>query len=156
MRASWERRQTDFIGRFDLLWDGEGEPKLAEYNADTPTVLVEAAAAQRDWVRAVHPDKGQFNVLEESLEAGWRAIGAELIARHRERDPASLSKPLQLVVAAQGVKDKTKVAAPEAGAVEASGVFGGPAPSIRHSFGLGFMELGFMEFSNPRLADQAE
>ena len=43
-RGAWERREGDLMGRFDLLWDGEGEPKLAEYNADTPTVLVEAAA----------------------------------------------------------------------------------------------------------------
>lgn len=28
VRSSWERRDTDFIGRFDLLWDGEGEPKV--------------------------------------------------------------------------------------------------------------------------------
>ena len=40
VRQSWARRDSDFIGRFDLLWDGESEPKLAEYNADTPTVLV--------------------------------------------------------------------------------------------------------------------
>ena len=51
-----------------LLIASEGEPKLAEYNADTPTVLVEAAAAQREWCRAVHPDKGQFNVLDEALQ----------------------------------------------------------------------------------------
>ena len=29
IRRSWERREGDLIGRFDLLWDGEGEPKLA-------------------------------------------------------------------------------------------------------------------------------
>lgn len=73
VRSSWHARSTDFIGRLDLLWDGEGEPKLAEYNADTPTVLIEAAAAQRDWCAEVHPTKGQFNVLDEALEAGKRA-----------------------------------------------------------------------------------
>ncbi|EJK64595.1 hypothetical protein THAOC_14655 [Thalassiosira oceanica] len=37
VRHSWRTRQSDLCGRLDLLWDGEGPPKLAEYNADTPT-----------------------------------------------------------------------------------------------------------------------
>ena len=109
VRLSWARRDTDFIGRLDLLWDGEGEPKLAEYNADTPTVLVEAADAQREWCRAVHPDKGQFNVLPEALEAGWRAIAAE-ISTHLPPDGQPVSAP-SLVIAAQGVVDGTRVGA---------------------------------------------
>ena len=103
----------DFIGRFDFLWDGEGEPKLAEYNADTPTVLVESAAAQRQWCAEVHPHSGQFNVLQEALEAGWYDIATRLLARHRA---ALYSYPqhalegdapirLSLEVVAQGVLD---------------------------------------------------
>lgn len=95
VRKSWENRETDLLGRFDFLWDGEGEPKLAEYNADTPTVLVEAAAAQRDWIREKRPEKGQFNVLDEAIEDGWRKIALEQID--------SNSKATHLTVAAQGV-----------------------------------------------------
>src|SRR6266849_968830 len=38
---SWKRRDPSIFGRFDLAWDGEGPPKLLEYNADTPTALIE-------------------------------------------------------------------------------------------------------------------
>src|SRR4051794_1267812 len=34
---SWEDREPSVYGRFDLAYDGEGPPKLLEYNADTPT-----------------------------------------------------------------------------------------------------------------------
>ena len=39
----------------DLRYDGKGPPKLLEYNADTPTSLIEAAVAQWNWLQAVHP-----------------------------------------------------------------------------------------------------
>ena len=142
VRNSWRLRDTDFIGRFDLLWDGEGEPKLAEYNADTPTVLVEAGAAQRDWCRDVHPDKGQFNILEEALEAAWRSIAEALIARHSDLPPNQLT----LAIAAQGVMDGTVIApdGSKSGRMieleKESGWVTGPAPKYRHWGGLGFRE----------------
>ena len=43
MKKSWTDKKTDLMGRFDLAWDGNGPPKLLEYNADTPSVLVESA-----------------------------------------------------------------------------------------------------------------
>ena len=43
VKKSWDEKKTDFLGRFDLAWDGTGPPKLLEYNADTPSVLVESA-----------------------------------------------------------------------------------------------------------------
>lgn len=150
VRRSWRSRHTDFLGRLDLLWDGEGEPKLAEYNADTPTVLVESAAAQRQWCRAVHPDKGQFNVLDEALEAGWRAIAEQLLTRNEHAFAAAVSggggvgqrrPPLQLTIAAQGVRDRTPIHWDGVNALEGgSSTFEGPAPSYRHWCGLGFEE----------------
>src|SRR5580698_2738356 len=41
--SSWERDDFSLYGRFDLSYDGDGAPKLLEYNADTPTALVESA-----------------------------------------------------------------------------------------------------------------
>src|SRR5439155_4544349 len=38
---SWEHDQHTIYGRFDLACDGAGPPKLLEYNADTPTALLE-------------------------------------------------------------------------------------------------------------------
>src|ERR1043166_3372379 len=46
VRSSWERDEPSIYGRFDLAYSGESPPKLLEYNADTPTALVEAAVAQ--------------------------------------------------------------------------------------------------------------
>jgi len=47
---SWERDDFSLYGRFDLSYDGATPPKLLEYNADTPTALVEAAVAQWFWL----------------------------------------------------------------------------------------------------------
>ena len=69
---SWERDDFSLYGRFDLAFGGTGEPKLLEYNADTPTALVEAAVAQWFWLLETHPGADQFNSLHERLIAAWR------------------------------------------------------------------------------------
>jgi glutathionylspermidine synthase len=75
---SWRAKEPSLFGRFDLVWDGTGAPKLLEYNADTPTALLEASVAQWRWleqaIRPVHPDADQFNSLHEKLIASWRAF----------------------------------------------------------------------------------
>ena len=43
---SWKRRDPHVYGRFDLRYDGSGPAKLLEYNADTPTTLLEASILQ--------------------------------------------------------------------------------------------------------------
>jgi glutathionylspermidine synthase len=42
---SWERDDFSLYGRFDLAFDGRSAPRLLEYNADTPTALLEASVA---------------------------------------------------------------------------------------------------------------
>lgn len=73
--ASWQRREPCLYGRFDFSWDGSGVPKLLEYNADTPTGLLEASAVQWYWLRDVLPEADQFNSLHEKLIERWRQIG---------------------------------------------------------------------------------
>lgn len=46
IRAAWEAEPPSIYGRFDFAYDGEHPPKLLEYNANTPTALLEAAVAQ--------------------------------------------------------------------------------------------------------------
>ena len=70
--ASWERDDLSVYGRFDLMWDGRGSPKLLEYNADTPTGLLEAAVVQWHWLEDCHPRRDQFNLIHEMLVAGWK------------------------------------------------------------------------------------
>lgn len=77
---SWRRRDPSLYGRFDFAYDGEGPPKLIEYNADTPTSLFEAAVVQWFWLEQMiargklPTDADQFNSLHERLIARWRAI----------------------------------------------------------------------------------
>ena len=39
VKDSWNQEEVSLYGRFDFSYDGKGEPKLLEYNADTPTAL---------------------------------------------------------------------------------------------------------------------
>jgi len=78
VRTSWRAAEPALIGRFDLAYDGINPPKLLEYNADTPTALLEASVVQWRWLQqAVLPvtsEADQFNSLHEKLIANWRAI----------------------------------------------------------------------------------
>jgi len=69
---SWERDEFSLYGRFDLVADGSAPPKLLEYNADTPTALVEASVAQWFWLQETHPGADQFNSIHERLVEAWR------------------------------------------------------------------------------------
>ncbi|MFE1934686.1 glutathionylspermidine synthase family protein [Streptomyces sp. NPDC059474] len=78
---SWHRRaeQPSVYGRFDLRYDGgSGPAKLLEYNADTPTSLVEAASAQWFWMEDRFPGADQWNSLHERLVDAWRTQAALL------------------------------------------------------------------------------
>jgi glutathionylspermidine synthase len=72
VQTSWLAGDRALYGRFDLAWDGSGTPKLLEYNADTPTSLLEAAVIQWQWLEEVAPDSDQLNSLHEALVERWR------------------------------------------------------------------------------------
>ena len=78
IEASWERGDFSIYGRFDFAWDGQGPPKL-EYNADTPTTLLEAAVIQWTWLQEVAPSMDQFNSIHERLIEAWRSQPARLV-----------------------------------------------------------------------------
>ncbi|WP_426365665.1 glutathionylspermidine synthase family protein [Streptomyces sp. E-08] len=71
---SWRRRDElpSLYGRFDLRYDGTGPAKMLEYNADTPTSLVEAASPQWFWMEERFPGADQWNSLHERLVEAWR------------------------------------------------------------------------------------
>ncbi|GAA4783605.1 glutathionylspermidine synthase family protein [Streptomyces sanyensis] len=71
---SWHRREElpSLYGRFDLHYDGTGPARMLEYNADTPTSLVEAASPQWFWMEERFPGADQWNSLHERLVAAWR------------------------------------------------------------------------------------
>ncbi|CAN5905538.1 glutathionylspermidine synthase family protein [soil metagenome] len=75
---SWERGDPSIYGRFDLSYNGQGPPKLLEYNADTPTALLEAAVIQWFWLQdRGEPGLDQFNSLHERLIEAWEQFRAE-------------------------------------------------------------------------------
>ena len=76
--ASWKRHDPHIYGRFDLRYDGSGPAKLMEYNADTPTSLLEASILQWNWLQDVHPDDDQWNSLHEKLVERWGDIKSSL------------------------------------------------------------------------------
>jgi glutathionylspermidine synthase len=88
---AWNAEPPALYGRFDFSWAGadSGEsPKLLEYNADTPTSLLEAAVVQWHWLEGVAsslpsehhflsftaPKADQFNSIHERLIAKWKDI----------------------------------------------------------------------------------
>jgi glutathionylspermidine synthase len=74
---AWENEPPALYGRFDLSWAGASSshpPKLLEYNADTPTSLLEAAVIQWSWLEEQFPNADQFNSIHEKLIAKWKDI----------------------------------------------------------------------------------
>jgi len=53
---------------------GTADIPLLEYNADTPTSLVEAAVTQWFWLQDSFPQADQFNSIHEKLIAKWRDL----------------------------------------------------------------------------------
>jgi glutathionylspermidine synthase len=78
IEKSWTEGQPSLYGRFDLTWNGQGDPKMHEYNADTPTSLIESGVAQWYWLQDVHPQHDQFNSVHEKLVARWGQMFADM------------------------------------------------------------------------------
>ncbi len=74
LEHSLRRNDFSLYGRLDLAYDGNSAPKLLEYNADTPTALLESAVCQWTWLEDCFPECDQFNSLHERLIARWRDL----------------------------------------------------------------------------------
>lgn len=74
IEQSWHADEPSMLGRFDLAFDGVTPPKMLEYNADTPTALLEASVIQWFWLKDRFPDSDQFNSIHEKLLAGWHEL----------------------------------------------------------------------------------
>ena len=75
---SWEEDEPSVYGRFDLAFNGLDPPKLLEYNADTPTALVESSIVQWYWLQEAFPGDDQWNSIHERLVARWKEIASGL------------------------------------------------------------------------------
>ena len=74
IKQSWRLDDPSIYGRFDFAWDGTGQPQLLEYNADTPTALLEASVVQWQWLQEIEPEADQFNSIHERLIAAWKKL----------------------------------------------------------------------------------
>jgi glutathionylspermidine synthase len=83
---AWNKEPPAIYGRFDISWAGASSgqaPKLLEYNADTPTSLLEAAVVQWAWMEDVTTTlpgtsflhkRDQFNSIHDRLIAKWKDV----------------------------------------------------------------------------------
>lgn len=83
---AWNQEPPAIYGRFDISWAGASSgqpPKLLEYNADTPTSLIEAAVIQWSWLEdrthdlaalAGFSKPDQFNSIHDRLIAKWKDV----------------------------------------------------------------------------------
>lgn len=72
IQKSWDEYHYSVYGRFDLAYDGTNI-KMYEFNADTPTSLLESSLIQYYWM----VDRGlgdQFNSIHEKLIESWKFI----------------------------------------------------------------------------------
>ncbi|OLN95261.1 putative acid-amine ligase YgiC 2 [Colletotrichum chlorophyti] len=81
IKESWDREPAwgSIYGRFDICFGGLNHPdprlripKFYEFNADTPTSLVEAASIQWLWLEQTGHGHDQFNSITEALIQGWK------------------------------------------------------------------------------------
>ncbi|WP_118973681.1 glutathionylspermidine synthase family protein [Taibaiella koreensis] len=70
IERSWNEDHPSIYGRFDLAYNN-GEIKLLEFNADTPTSLYEAGIVQWYWLQDFDKGKDQFNSIHEKLVDYW-------------------------------------------------------------------------------------
>jgi glutathionylspermidine synthase len=73
IERTWTEDHPAIYGRFDLCYK-DGQLKLLEFNADTPTSLYEAGIVQWFWLQDFAKDKDQFNSIHEKLIEYWKYL----------------------------------------------------------------------------------
>lgn len=74
IELSWKNNHENIYGRFDFGIGPDYSIKMFEYNADTPTSLLEASVAQWMWKEQVFPEYDQFNSIHEKLVQLWKNV----------------------------------------------------------------------------------
>jgi glutathionylspermidine synthase len=109
IEKTWEEDHPSIYGRFDLCYQ-EGQVKLLEFNADTPTSLYEAGIIQWFWLRDFDKDKDQFNSIHEKLIAYWSYLRSYLhpVAPHPDQPhPAAPQPNLHFACVRESLEDLT-------------------------------------------------
>ncbi|KAI1392832.1 Glutathionylspermidine synthase [Hypoxylon trugodes] len=81
IKETWEREPVwgSIYGRFDICFGGLDHPdprlripKFYEFNADTPTTIIEAGSIQWFWLEQTGHGTDQFNSIVEDLIEAWK------------------------------------------------------------------------------------
>jgi len=73
IERTWMEDHPAIYGRFDFCYR-DGQLKLLEFNADTPTSLYEAGIVQWFWLQDLDKGKDQFNSIHEKLIGYWKYL----------------------------------------------------------------------------------
>ena len=73
IEKTWDDDYPAIYGRFDFCYK-DGQIKMLEFNADTPTSLYEAGIVQWYWLQDFDKSKDQFNSIHEKLVAYWEHL----------------------------------------------------------------------------------
>jgi glutathionylspermidine synthase len=71
IELSWNEDHPSIYGRFDLCVR-DGQVKMLEFNADTPTSLYEAGIVQWFWLQDIDTGCDQFNSIHDKLRDAGR------------------------------------------------------------------------------------
>jgi glutathionylspermidine synthase len=77
IEKTWTEDHPAIYGRYDFCYK-DGQPKLLEFNADTPTSLYEAGIVQWFWLQDYDKGKDQFNSVHEKLIDYWKYLKSYL------------------------------------------------------------------------------
>lgn len=79
IKKSWYRNDPTLYGRYDFTIGKDGNYKMLEFNADTPTSVFEASIVQWFWKEEVFGDsRDQYNSIQETMESQFEYIQTRL------------------------------------------------------------------------------
>ena len=92
IERTWMEDHPSVYGRFDLCYK-DGQVKMLEFNADTPTSLYEAGIVQWFWLQDFDKAKDQFNSIHEKLIGYWTYVKPYLYPGAPAIHPAGQGRP---------------------------------------------------------------
>jgi len=96
VKKSWEHRDHAVYGRFDFSYTHDGQLKLLEFNADTPTMLMESSVVQHYWLERHQADLvkalggedreiDQFNQIQDHMIDAWDLYRRRYLQKDQQR-----------------------------------------------------------------------
>jgi glutathionylspermidine synthase len=107
IERTWTEDHPSIYGRFDLCYR-DGQVKMLEFNADTPTSLYEAGIVQWFWLQDFDKAKDQFNSIHEKLIGYWTYVKPYLYPGQSFVAPAEQGAPsVHFACVKQSLEDLT-------------------------------------------------